>query len=211
MPKKQLRQTTASRNHAEPPRPGASLAIPAEAALSFLKDTKGALTWTIRDLAATLNINRSDADRVIALLQAQGYVQLAHANGEWMTTPSGETVSGAKPPRFDRTSVEGALASLQERIKQMNKDAKGLFKVTTAVAFGDFLVKDRQGSSSGCRHRIVPARRPTRRFSVGLRRTRRAGRPPRTSRKDRTLAPQTIRRLDEEQVPSQFALSYNRS
>ena len=143
MPKKQLRQTTASRNHAEPPRPGASLAIPAEAALSFLKDTKGALTWTIRDVAATLNINRSDADRVIALLQAQGYVQSAPANGEWMTTPSGETVSGAKPPRFDRTSVEGALASLQERIKQMNKDAKGLFKVTTAVAFGDFLVKDR--------------------------------------------------------------------
>jgi hypothetical protein len=143
MPKKQLRQTIASRNHAEPPGPGAALAIPAEAALSFLKDTKGALTWTIRDVAATLNINRTDADRVIALLQAQGYVQSAPANGEWMTTPSGETVSGAKPPRFDRTSVEGALASLQERIKQMNKDAKGLFKVTTAVAFGDFLVKDR--------------------------------------------------------------------
>ncbi len=143
MPKKQLRQTTASRNHAERPGPGAVLAIPAEAALSFLKDTKGALTWTIRDLAATLNINRSDADRVIALLQAQGYVQPAHANGEWMTTPSGEAVSGAKPPRFDRTGVEGALASLRERIKQRNKDAKGLFKVTTAVAFGDFLVKDR--------------------------------------------------------------------
>ena len=143
MPKKRLRQTTASRNHAEPPGPGAALAIPAEAALSFLKDTKGALTWTIRDLAATLNINRTDVDRVVALLQAQGYVQPAHANGEWMTTPSGETVSGAKPPRFDRTSVEGALASLRERIKQMNKDAKSLFKVTTAVAFGDFLVKDR--------------------------------------------------------------------
>jgi DNA-binding transcriptional MocR family regulator len=143
MPKKQLRQTTASRNHAEPPGPGAALAIPADAALSFLKDTKGALTWTIRDLAATLNINRTDVDRVIALLQAQGYVQAAHANGEWMTTPSGETVSGAKLPRFDRTSVEGALASLQERIKQMNKDTKGPFKITTAVAFGDFLVKDR--------------------------------------------------------------------
>ena len=142
MPKK-LRQTTASRNHAEPPGSGAALAIPAEAALSFLKDTKGALTWTIRDLAATLNINRTDVDRVIALLQAQGYVQAAHANGEWMTTPSGETVSGAKLPRFDRTSVEGALASLQERIQQMNKDAKSPFKVTTAVAFGDFLVKDR--------------------------------------------------------------------
>jgi DNA-binding transcriptional regulator YhcF (GntR family) len=143
MPKKQLRQTTASRNHAEPPGPGAALAIPADAALSFLKDTKGALTWTIRDLAATLNINRTDVDRVIALLQAQGYVQAAHANGEWMTTPSGETVSGAKLPRFDRASVEGALASLQERIKQMNKDTEGPFKITTAVAFGDFLVKDR--------------------------------------------------------------------
>ncbi len=37
--------------------------IRAEAALSFLKDTKGALTWTARDFADTLNINRREALR----------------------------------------------------------------------------------------------------------------------------------------------------
>jgi len=115
--------------------------IPAEAALSFLKDTKGAVTWTVLELADTLKITRADSDRVIALLQAQGYVQ--QANGEWMTTVSGEMVSGAKRPRFDRDSVESALAALRERIKRVNKDAKAIFKITAAVAFGDFLVKDR--------------------------------------------------------------------
>ena len=53
------------------------LSISAEAALTFLKDTKGAVTWTVLELAKMLKINRTDADRVIALLQAQGYVQAA--------------------------------------------------------------------------------------------------------------------------------------
>ena len=99
--------------------------------------------WTVLELANTLKINRTDADRVIALLQAQGYVQPARANGEWLTTPSGETVSGAKAPRFGRESVEGALGSLRERIKEANRDPKGAFKIIGAVAFGDFLVKER--------------------------------------------------------------------
>ncbi len=143
MPKKQVRATNALAKESATARRPAPLSIPAEAALSFLKDTKGAVTWTVLELAHTLNITRVDAGRVIALLEAQGYVQPAHVNGEWMTTPSGETVSNAKAPRFDRDSVESALAALQERIKQVNKDAKAAFKVTAAVAFGDFLVKDR--------------------------------------------------------------------
>jgi hypothetical protein len=60
-----------------------------------------------------------------------------------MTTPAGESVSGAKPPRFARESVEQAVGSLKERIKQVNKDAKAAFRITDAVAFGDFLLKDR--------------------------------------------------------------------
>jgi hypothetical protein len=141
MPKKQVRTTNALPKESAAARRPAPLAIPAEAALSFLKDTKGAVTWTVLELADTLKITRADADRVVALLHAQGYVQ--HVNGEWMTTVSGEMVSGAKLPRFDRDSVESALAALRERIKQVNKDAKATFKITAAVAFGDFLVKDR--------------------------------------------------------------------
>src|ERR1700687_2443536 len=115
--------------------------IPADAALSFLQDTKGAVTWSVRDLTDTLKISRRDAEQVVALLAAQGYVK--RASGEWMTTPAGESVSGAKPPRYTRESVEQAVESLKERIKQVNKDLKAAFRITVAVAFGDFLLKDR--------------------------------------------------------------------
>jgi hypothetical protein len=116
--------------------------ISADAALSFLKDTKGAVTWSVSDLAATLKISRTDAERVVALLAAQGYVQPAH-QGEWMTTPAGESVSGAKLPRFSQESVEQAVKSLKERINRANRDSKITFRITDAVVFGDFLLKDR--------------------------------------------------------------------
>jgi hypothetical protein len=117
--------------------------IPAEAALSFLKDTKGMLTWSVRDLADSLKISSRGAQQVIPFLEAQGYVQRAKAKEEWMTTPAGESVSGAKPPRFTRESVEQAVAALKERIKNSNQDRKSPFRITDAVAFGDFLLKDR--------------------------------------------------------------------
>jgi len=121
-----------------------SAAIPAEAALSFLKDTKGALTWSARDLSNILNITRrEDAQRVIAVLEAQGYAKPAAGGSEWMTTPAGESVSGAKPPRFSRESVLQAANALKERIKQANSDANAPFRVAGAVAFGDFLLPDR--------------------------------------------------------------------
>lgn len=118
--------------------------LPADAALSFLRDTKGSVSWSLRDLSQTLNISREEAERVVALLQIQGYVQLEeHKSGEWMTTPAGETVSGAKQPRFDRATVESALRSLKQRIEATNNDGAAKFEVTRAVAFGDFLAKDR--------------------------------------------------------------------
>jgi len=129
-------------------------AIPAEAALSFLKDTKGALAWTARDLANTLKINRREAEQALAFLQAQGYVQPSRGGGpapkgaargdhQWMTTPAGETVSGAKPPRFTPESVQRALAALKDRIRDNNKNRQTAFRITDAVAFGDFLLRDR--------------------------------------------------------------------
>ena len=128
-----------------PARPTTSHAkLPAEAALSFLRDTKGSVRWSLRDMSQTLNISREEAERVVALLQIQGYVQPeSQKAGEWMTTPSGETVSGAKMPRFDRETVEAALTSLKQRIEDTNRDRAAKFKITRAVAFGDFLAKDR--------------------------------------------------------------------
>ena len=123
--------------------------LSAESALSFLKDTKGALTWSARDFADTLKINPREAQQSLALLQAQGYVRPAHQKGsarnadEWITTPAGEIVSGAKPPRFTRERVEEALAALKDRIKHSNKNLQEPFRIADAVAFGDFLLLDR--------------------------------------------------------------------
>ena len=117
--------------------------IPAQAALSFLKDTTGALTWTPRDLANTLKINRREAEQALAFLQAQGYVQPRGTKGQWITTPAGETVSGAKTPRFTPESVQQRLTALKDRIRDNNKSRQAPFRITDAVAFGDFLLPDR--------------------------------------------------------------------
>src|SRR6266478_3256508 len=123
--------------------PNAFPSIPADAALSFLKDTKGALTWTVRDLADTLKIDRREAEQALAFLQAQGYVQPRGTKGQWITTPAGEAVSGAKAPRFTPESVQQALAALKDRIRDNNKNRQAPFRITDAVAFGDFLLPDR--------------------------------------------------------------------
>ena len=135
--------SSAPKSAAVRPSPGRGTP-PVEAVLSFLRDTKGLVSWPLRDLSQTLNISREEAERVVALLEIQGYVKPeSHKSGEWLTTPSGETVSGAKTPRFDRATVEAALASLKQRIEETNSDRAAKFQITRAVAFGDFLAKDR--------------------------------------------------------------------
>jgi len=150
--------------------PNAFPAIAAEAALSFLKDTKGALTWTTRDLADALKVGRGEAGQALALLQAQGYVQAARgAKDQWITTPAGETVSGAKAPRFSRESVEQSLAELKNRVQQNNKNRQASFRVTDAVAFGDFLLPDRaRVQSADVGIRLVPRGEPTRRDNSAM-------------------------------------------
>ncbi len=112
--------------------------IPAGEALSFLRETRGVTTWTARDMADSLKIGVADAKRVIPILELQGYVKPAGSN-EWMTTLSGEDVSGSKPPRFTRERVAQALDDLRIRIAEINRDSKAPYKITEAVAFGDFL------------------------------------------------------------------------
>jgi hypothetical protein len=114
--------------------------IPLAAVFSFLKDMRGALTWTEQDLIETLKVGRQDADKILLLLQMQGYVQKTD-NGDWLTTAAGEIVSGSKPPRFSREHVEQALSTLSGRIAAINRDGRAEFKIAKAVAFGDFLAK----------------------------------------------------------------------
>jgi len=112
--------------------------IPLAAVFSFLKDMRGALTWTEQDLIETLKVGRQDAEKILLVLQMQGYVQKT-ADGDWLTTAAGEIVSGSKPPRFSRESVEQAISTLRDRIAAISRDRRAEFKIAKAVAFGDFL------------------------------------------------------------------------
>src|ERR1700731_938340 len=131
------------RERTRPSQAGALPAVPAEAALSFLKDTKGAQTWPAKEMEETLKICRREAEQVLQFLEAQGYVQRARGTGEWMTTPAGESVAGAKPPRVARESVEQAVAALKERMAAGKKKPKAPFRSRKAVALGDFLRRAR--------------------------------------------------------------------
>src|SRR6202035_3827955 len=103
--------------------------VPAAAVMSFLKDTRGLLTWTTRDLAETLGIPASEAAKVITIMEMQGYVKAAQGTREWFTTPAGQTGSGSKLPHYTRERVEAALDGLKERIAAASKDFKSPFKI----------------------------------------------------------------------------------
>ena len=113
--------------------------LPAAAVLSFIKQTRGLSGWKSRDLAESLNVGAAEARRITALLQVQGYIERAERDDQWLTTVSGDTVSGSKPPRYKPEAVESALSSLVQRIKAANQDRSAPFRVAGAVAFGDFL------------------------------------------------------------------------
>jgi hypothetical protein len=111
--------------------------VPIEAVFSFLKGTKGAPSWSVRDLAETLKLSQGEASKILPVLQMQGYVHPYH--DEWVTTTAGEEVSGARPPRFTPDSIEKALGELRKRINDVNGDSKAPYQVAEAVAFGDYL------------------------------------------------------------------------
>jgi hypothetical protein len=104
--------------------------------LSFLQETQGKGKLECRGLGEVPQRKRRRGKA--GDLQAQGYIE-ASEDGEWLTTVSGDTVSGSRPPRFTPESVEAALSTLAERIKATNQDANARFRITRAVAFGDFL------------------------------------------------------------------------
>jgi hypothetical protein len=111
--------------------------IPLDALLSFLKDTRGAVSWSAKDLKDCLRLDAKQTQQILAILEMQGYV--AKDGSDWLTTVAGETVANSKKPQFSSESVTQALDTLKERTEAVNRDKRSEFKVTKVVAFGDFL------------------------------------------------------------------------
>jgi predicted ArsR family transcriptional regulator len=116
--------------------------LPVEEVLSFLKETRGAVSWTDHEMAKSLKISPAAAKQALVILELQGYVKKS-ANGDnaWLTTLNGESLSGSVAPRFTAEKVNEALSSLADRIRKANADSHSKLRVTEAVAFGDFLSK----------------------------------------------------------------------
>lgn len=121
------------------PAPAAMPSVAPAAVYSFLKDTRGAVSWPTRELERVLQVSPAEAGKILALLEMQGYVKPAEENGEWMTTAAGESVARSKVPRLRREKVEEALATLSDRIAAIHRDKRSQFRIAKAVAFGDFL------------------------------------------------------------------------
>lgn len=113
--------------------------VPAAELMSFLKQTRGVQTWTEKEMAKVLKIGLHEAKQAILVLQLQGYIEPAGQTGKWRITEQGDLVSGSKSPRFTRESIEQALDELRDRIKAVNEDPIADYKISDAVAFGDFL------------------------------------------------------------------------
>jgi hypothetical protein len=142
--------------------------IVAAALLSFLKEIGGTQIWTETDLSSALNVTSSRAKEATAVLLLQGYIEPAGHADKWKVSEQGQLVSGAKSPRFTRKSIEDALAGLRDRIKAANNDRDAAYKITSAVAFGDFL---------GDAARVQAA-------EVGIRLVRKSDAPPSASAKE---------------------------
>jgi len=118
--------------------PGTALpTVPLDAILSFLKDTRGTVSWSAKSVKDCLQLDNKQTQQILAILEMQGYV--AREGDDWLTTAAGESVAKSKKPQFSRESVDEALDTLKERIAAVNRDKRSAFKVTKAVAFGDFL------------------------------------------------------------------------
>jgi hypothetical protein len=129
--------------NSEAPRQSATRmpAIAPAAVWSYLKETRGDLSWTTERMIRTLKISAAEAGSALAVLNLQGYIQPGGEEAEWITTPAGEEISGSKMPRYTRDKVDRALAEFAVRLKEANKDSKSAYKAKQAVAFGDFLSK----------------------------------------------------------------------
>ena len=133
--------------------------LEAAAAFSFLKQTRGLSSWTEDDMSRVLRIGKRDAKSAAELLAAQGYVQKG-SSGEWFTTPAGYSVSQSTAPRFERASVEKTVNELRERIAAYNADRKAEWRVTDAVAFGDFMMDEPRVQPADVGIRAEPKKPP---------------------------------------------------
>ena len=112
----------------------------APALLQLPKQVSAEPLWDAKQLASILILKSADAPQVTATLEMLGYAEPVQGKKDiWRNTQAGDTVAGAKAPRFNRESVLKSLEELRARAEQMNSDPASPLRATELIAFGDFL------------------------------------------------------------------------
>jgi hypothetical protein len=135
------------------PSPAIMPDLTAAAVMSFLKQTRGLISWSAGNTVEALHIRNAEAKQALIVLAMQGYVKAE--GSEWLTTINGETVCGSAAPRYSLESMDGALEELAARIGEVNRDRSSPFHVEQAVAFGDFLLRNSRAQAADIGIRVA--------------------------------------------------------
>lgn len=133
--------------------------LPAAALLSFIKQVTADSSWDAKRLAEILNVKAADVPQLTGMLEMLGYAEpVPDKTNTWRNTAAGNTVSGAKPPRFKHDAVLKALGDLRARVEEMNAATTSPFQVTSLIAFGDFLDKQPKAQAADVGVGLTPAK-----------------------------------------------------
>lgn len=90
-----------------------------------------------------LQVDATEARRVLAALEQEGYIKLYQAflpREQWHTTRKGNTLAGASAARpANRAKAEQRLAEFLERVDRINADDAYVYRVTKVALFGSML------------------------------------------------------------------------
>jgi hypothetical protein len=108
-----------------------------ETVLLFLKHAALEPGWTPTDVAETLGVDAATAKQIVDELTLVGYAEPASGKREeWRNTVSGNTVSGAKPPRLTQATATELLTDLADRVEAFNHDDERPVRIDRIRAFG---------------------------------------------------------------------------
>ncbi len=117
-----------------PPRPAPTAA----AVKAFLLQAGELQSWDDRYLRDMLGVDEPEAGRILAILEATGYIE--RASGGWRNTAAGNRMAGvsnAKPVK--RETIRKQLGALLDRVREVNASDRFLYRVERVTLFGPYL------------------------------------------------------------------------
>jgi hypothetical protein len=112
----------------------------------FLKQAAELGTWTTAYAQRVLGVDAKTAREALHALETSGYIERdKKTKDSWRNTRAGDAAVGVSEARpVKRTTAEEKLEEMLERVDEVNRDPKYLFRVARVLVFGPYLTKTAQ-------------------------------------------------------------------